>query len=144
MPLGSTIVPAGHAFYFKLVTSSQTYTYEKDTNGFTDELFDITSPTDYTLAHYTLGSTLTVSWNLPTTFPIANIQLFAQAYDGAEGVGTTNHCSTFSSPVFLTPTTTSGTIAIPNCGFATTDHVDIKVAITGMNGEDSMAIAVLK
>jgi hypothetical protein len=91
----TTLVPAGTLFTYTVTpVSGSVETHKRYSNTFTQELISIASPTDSTFADYLAGSSQTVTWTLPTTFPVANVQLFAQAYTGAEGLSTTEHCST--------------------------------------------------
>jgi len=145
----TTLVPAGSLFTFTVTPASGSVdSYMVYSNAFTQELISIVSPIDSAFADYAnlLGTSQTVTWTLPTTFPVANVQLFAQAYTGDEGLSTTEHCSTFTAPVFSPATATTGTITLPGatCDGKAVTHLDLKVEVTGLNGEDTLAVLYIQ
>ncbi|MEX0899699.1 MAG: Calx-beta domain-containing protein [Gammaproteobacteria bacterium] len=106
------------------------------TGATTNEVALITSPTAHTLATANLGGELDVTWELPTTFALANIDFGAVAFtdDGAGGVG---EFTCFADPEFQPGvTSTSGTLIIPaTCNGEPVLHVNVGVSFNGVNGE---------
>jgi hypothetical protein len=139
--LGSNIIPPGTLFTIALTPASgPVVDYTWTNNAFTTESISITSPTSGSLADYTLGQPQSVSWTLPTTFPVAGVYLHAETYTTStlnegpstyqcEIVGQTNAPTGAGAP-------TSGTITVPStCNNQPVVFVELEVMVEGINGE---------
>jgi hypothetical protein len=141
------LIPAGTQFTYTVTpVSGPVQTYKLSSNAFTQELIKIKNTTlpassPSSISSYTLGGPQTVTWSLPTTFPVASIMLVAQGYTGNEGDASTQECSTYTSPLLLPATTTSATITLPaaTCNGSAVTQLVLRVEAKGMNGEDTMA-----
>jgi len=139
--------PAGTVYTFSVTPAdgSGVRTYTDSVQANTTETISITSlatsdgtasVNDHTLASVK-GKTVTVQWTLPTTFPVADVELKVFVFAG------TNGCDLYSDGL-LSPTSTSGTITIPTqCGGEDVVALplngpmpaSINVDITGTHGE---------
>jgi hypothetical protein len=137
--LVSNLVPAGTLFTLAVTPASgPVVNYALFSNVFTTESISITSPTSGKLSSYTLGQPLTMTWTLPTTFPIAQVKIDAEALNGPPSSTSTLTC--FGNGPQLGNNATSGTVTIPaTCsGLPVTNGVLI-VNVTGVNGESAYA-----
>lgn len=138
--LGSSIIPAGTPFTLALTTAAgPVVDYTWTSNAATTETISITSPTSASLADYTLGQPQTVTWQLPTTFPIADVYLQAETYTTSP---TQKGPSTYQCEITGTPATvttgfpTSGTITVPStCNGDPVVFIELEVGVQGINGE---------
>ena len=141
--LGATIIPAGTLFTYAITPAlGSVVDYPWPSNVYTNEPTSITSPTSGVLSDYTLGEPLTVNWTLPTTFPIADANLNAEAYNGPRGNPSTEDCVILgqSNPPATGMFPTSGTITIPaTCGGLAVVSVSLHADIIGANGELTQA-----
>jgi hypothetical protein len=142
----STLIPAGTLFTYTVTPKSGSpETYNLYSSAFTQELISITSPINPHLAHYASkiqnGLPQTVTWSLPTTFPVASVELVAQGYTGNEGDSSTQECDTKTSPLLLPPTATSASITLPaaTCNGSSVTQLVLRVVVKGLNGEDTEA-----
>jgi hypothetical protein len=141
--------PAVGTVYTFTVTpvSGQVRTYSKVLPATTEEAIAITNLTSHNLADANLGSPLTVTWTLPTTFPIKEVSLLG--FVSAQGPTETVGCGVESTPDHLPPTATSATITFPT----TCDGLplvpgsppdqpfpaQLNVIVTGTHGEETRA-----
>ena len=138
-PLGQ-ILAAGTPFAVELQTIDGSQNYDFKSNAFTNEAIHITSPTDSTLSDK-IGVPLTVSWTLPTTFPIGNVQLSALTFTGDQNSPSTLQCEV-NGPILGTAAT-SAVITIPTtCGSNNlpVQKVNINLGVDGVNGERDQVI----
>ena len=113
--------------------------YTLPLNAFTTELIRITSPTGLTLASAKPGTTVNVSWTLPTTYAVERIKLAAHTFTGPLNLSSTLRCIT--DEAVLANTATSGTLAIPaTCAGLPVLAVNINLSTNGRNGERSIVI----
>jgi hypothetical protein len=135
-----TLVPAGTNFTLTLTRADASQvSYVVPSNAFTTELISITSPTGHALSDASLGQPLSVSWTLPTTFAIRNIQLMAIGFNGPSNDPSTEQCFT-EGPV-LSPTATTAQIIIPaTCAGENVVSVNINLSVNGVNGERNQVI----
>ncbi len=139
-PLSSPLPAAGTPFTLTLTKASGgTLSYVIPLNAFTTELIQITNLTDVTVAGGArLGSALTVTWTLPTTYAVQRVKL------GAVLVTPLRHQCFIDAVGVIGPTTTTGTINMPLAcpGFPGESivQVNINVSTDGVNGERSQAI----
>jgi len=130
--------PAGTVYTFSVTPAdgSGVRTYTDSVQANTTETISITNLSDHSLASVK-GKTVTVQWTLPTTFPVAEVDLRAFVTAG------TNGCDVESDGP-SSPTSTSGTITIPTqCGGVDVvafplngpTPASIMVVITGTHGE---------
>ena len=147
-PLGTNLVPAGTAFTFAVTPASgPAVNYTVPSNVFTTESISITSPTSGVLSNYTLGQPVEVTWTLPTTFAIADVEFESQNYTGPQGQPSTWVC--FASGTNNSPVTgaypTSGTVTIlTTCNGQPVLQVDLAVTVTGVKGESAMATVFIQ
>jgi Big-like domain-containing protein len=136
----SELVPAGTPFTFVLTPpSGPPVTYTLKTNAFTTEAISITNPTGSTLADANLGQSLDVTWTLPSTYPIAHVQLTALTFTGDSNDPQTLQCEV-DGPI-LTTSATSGTISIPpTCSGQPVASVNLNLSVDGVNGERNQVI----
>ena len=132
--------PVGTAFTFTVTPSSgPPVNYTAYSNAYTTERISITSPTGSTLADANLGQPLHVSWTLPTTFTVVQLDLVAQAFGGDPGNSATPVCQV-SVPALAT-TDTSTDITIPTtCSNQPVTYAGLGITATGPNKENSFAI----
>ncbi len=141
--LGSATIPAGTVFTYALTpVSGPVVDYTWINNASTTESIAITSPTSGSLSSYTLDQPMTVTWTLPTTFPIAGAGLGAEVYTSWPVNSSTVQCeiagSTTPPPGAGFPT--SGTITIPSmCNGSPVVFMEIEVGVEGINGEIEQA-----
>lgn len=112
-------------------------------NSVTTEPVPLITPTGTTLADAHLGGTLDVSWNLPTTYAVRQIDLSALVFTGSQGGQPASQCE---SPHGVTgPSATSGAISVPaTCNGKPVASVNVNLSITGVNGERSQTVYVFK
>lgn len=137
--LGSNLVPAGTLFTLAVTPASgPVVNYALFSNVFTTESISITSPTSGALSSYTLGQPLTMTWTLPTTFPIAQVKINAEALNGPPSSTSTLTC--FSNGPQLGNNASSGAVTIPaTCGGLPVTNGVLTVNVTGVNGESAYA-----
>jgi len=112
-------------------------------NAFTTEAAPITSPTGSSLADAHLGGSLGVSWSLPTTYAVRQIQLLALVYTGHQNDPSTFQC--YSQEAIVGVTATLGTLDIPaTCNGLPVVSVNVNLSVRGVNGERSLAIYTLR
>lgn len=138
-PLG-TLIAAGTPFTVNLARSSGSpVTYEIQTNAFTTEPISITNLTGSTLADAQLGQPLQVSWTLPQTYAIANVQLIALVFTGSSADPASLQCEA-NGPI-LSAAATSATITIPDmCNGQPVMAVNLNLSVNGINGERNQVI----
>ncbi len=131
--LQSNQLPAvGTAFTINLATASGPVSYTLASNAWTTEAISITSPSGGSMTSIPFGTPLSVDWTLPQTFPIAEVQLSAESFTGANNTGT--QCE-IDGPILGT-TATTGSITIPStCGGQPVVDVNLNLAVKGVNGE---------
>jgi hypothetical protein len=133
---------AGTQFTFNLTSTSGNKQYTLPSTAFTTEVISISNaPTSGPLT-LIVGQTVTYKWSLPTTYAIAQVNLFAYILNGAPTNPATTSCS-ISSSSSLTMTSTSGTITIPAnmspCGVSgSIAEVQVFLEVTGANGENNI------
>ncbi|HUY94091.1 MAG TPA: Ig-like domain-containing protein [Terracidiphilus sp.] len=141
LDLGSTIIPPGTVFTYALTpVSGPVIDYTWTSNAATTESISILSPNSASLSDYTLGQPQTVTWSLPTTFPIAGAMLRAETYTI---LPLNMNSSTFQCEIDGRTTAsagagfpTSGTITIPStCKGQPVVFVEIEVTVIGIHGE---------
>ncbi len=93
---GSSLPPAG-SLYRVIMTSTaggatSALSNSVPVNSFTTEPVPLTTPTGSTLADAHLGGTLDVSWKLPTTYAVRQIELSALAFTGSQGGQGASQC----------------------------------------------------
>lgn len=144
---GSSLPPAG-SLYQVIMTSTAGGATSALANGvpvnsFTTEPVPLTTPTGSTLADAHLGGSLNVSWNLPTTYAVRQIELSALVFTGSQGGQPASQCE---SPHSVTgPSATSGTISVPaTCNGKPVASVNVNLTITGVDGERSQTVYVMK
>jgi hypothetical protein len=143
-PLDPTKVPAGTPFTITLTPATGSpASYTLVLNSWTTDPVVLTAPTSTALAGANLGGSLTVSWTLPTTYAIAEIQLSATGQETANANGsqcTFGQGRTPSWPV-VGNTSITATIKLPTtCPDGNPIvTVDIDVTTIGVNGEQSSA-----
>lgn len=141
----SAIPPAGTLYTVNYARASGgTLSVPVAINALTTEPAPITSPTGSTLADAHLGGQVGVSWQLPTTYAIARVNLGALYYTStSQSDPATYQCET-SHPVLGT-TAAAGTLSIPTtCNGLPVKSVSINLSITGYNGERSQTIYTLQ
>jgi hypothetical protein len=112
-------------------------------NAWTSDPTVITAPTNSTLGSMTFGTPMQVSWTLPTTYAIQNVQLGASIFDGDSSLPGTNSCFVDQAP--LAKTATSGTITIPaTCNGNPVVGINLNLSVNGVNGELSHSIFAIK
>ena len=135
-PLQPNQLPAaGAPFTVTLAkTAGGTTSYTLPINSWTTEAISITSPTGSTLTDAHLGSPLTVTWTLPTTFPIARIKLSALTFTGDQTLPTTIQCDA-EGPLLGIKAATA-TITIPSiCSGQPVVQANLNLSVEGVNGE---------
>lgn len=130
---------AGTPITVTLATANGPVSYTIPLNAWTNEAVSITNLTG-TLAASVIGTTQTVNWTLPKTFPIARVKLNVQAFTGDQTQPGTTECQV-DGPV-LGITATTGQIAIPTTcpGGLPVVQVNINLNVTGVNGERETVI----
>jgi len=132
-------VPAGTPMTITMTPVSGTPKgYVVKTNATTTEAISISNPTGSTMADANLGNPLTVDWNLPVTFAIAEVRLEGFV-DTDPGQSDDQQCKA-DSPV-LSITATEGQITFPTtCGGLTPLGASINLEVIGVNGERELVI----
>jgi len=143
----SELPSAGTPFTFNLTTtSSGSPQYTVTSNNFTTEAISFKGLPNVGSLTSVVGKTLSYNWLLPTTFAIAQVDLFAYIYDGPATSSTTHSCSVDAGN--LLATATSATIAIPAdmsvCGLSGTaiQQVNVFLDVSGIDGEDALVALV--
>jgi hypothetical protein len=137
--LGNNIIPAGTVFTLALTPASgPVVDYTWISNASTSESISITSPTSGSLADYTLGQPITVTWTLPTTFPIAYTYLGAETYTSWPQTSSTYQCEIGGTTIVPAGAgfPTSGTITVPStCNGDPVVFMELEASVGGINGE---------
>ena len=129
----TSLVPAGTPFTFNATTTGGPVQYVVNSNANTTEAVQFTGVTSSSLSAVTLGANNTFNWTLPKTFPIANMELKSDAFNGNPQSPSTTDCRLTTQITSLTAT--SGTIGIPASCSGTITNLQIILTITGVNGE---------
>ena len=138
----SQVPPAGTSFAVSASGSNGQASATQVLNGFTTDPITITNPTGSTLASANLGSSLTVTWNLPTTYAIAYINLDALSFTGLQSNPATFQCDTSA---IVSSSATSATLTIPAmCNGQPVLEVNLNLSANGVNGERSLSIYMLQ
>lgn len=129
----NTAPAIGSLYTFTITKSdSSSITYKAALKGTTTETFNITTPTGYTLTDAKLGSQLSASWTLPTTFNITGVFLGGWVW------GSGGSCSGIKGTV--SSSNTSGIITLPvTCNGQSVTGAGISIHISGNNGVRSIA-----
>ncbi|MEW6683990.1 MAG: hypothetical protein AB1451_13915 [Nitrospirota bacterium] len=131
--------PAGTEYTIEVTFSdSTTQSYTRVLEASTTEAFDVQAGVETTVGHSasaTLGSPVTLAWNLPVTFPIEEVSMY-----GFVKSVTGDGCD-IEGPL-LSPTATSGTITLPttcngNAVEVNPSYPSINVVVSGTNGEET-------
>lgn len=141
----SGVLPAAGTVYTVTLNPLQgtPVSYAIPLNAFTTEAAPITSPTGSSLADAHLGGSLGVSWSLPTTYAVRQIQLLALVYTGHQNDPSTFQC--YSPEAIVGVTATSGTLNIPaTCNGLPVVSVNVNLSVRGVNGERSLTIYMLR
>jgi hypothetical protein len=131
----------------KLTTASGTVNYQEILNTSTTDAVVVTSPIITKLADAHPGSPLTVTWRLPTTFPITSVKLSAIGFTGSSSDAATLSCNSdvTGTNAVLAVTSTSGAVTIPaTCGGKTVTEANLNLSVDGVNGERAIVIYTLK
>ena len=133
-PVGA-LQPAGTVISFAVTpTSGPVGNYDVTIGAFTSEAISLPSPNGGSLSDLNLGGPVGVTWTLPTTFAVAHIQLSALTTN-ADGNVT---CDAVEQGLGAGVTNATITIAA-TCNGKPVTQVEINLAITGVNGEDTEA-----
>jgi hypothetical protein len=144
---GSSLPPAGSLCSVILTSSAGIATTAVSDgvplNSVTTEPVPLITPTGSTLADAHLGGTLDVSWKLPTTYAVRQIELSALAFTASQGGQGASQCE---SPHSVTgPSATSAAISVPaTCNGKPVASVNVNLSITGVNGERSQTVYTMK
>ena len=137
-----TQLPAAGTVFTITYAGSTPVSQQTSLNAFTTELIRITSPTSFAVADAKLGSTLTVAWTLPTTYPIARINLSGLVFTGNQSDPATFQCNVDGNITSLTAT--SGTLSLPTtCNGKAVTQVNLNLSTDGSNGDRSIVIYML-
>ncbi|MHB8482199.1 MAG: hypothetical protein ACYDBV_05605 [Nitrospiria bacterium] len=135
----SQFPPAGSLYTFSVAFSDlTTANYTRKLGGSTPEAMSLQSGVEATVGHSasaTLGKSVTLSWNLPVTFPIASVEMYAHVTD-TNG----NGCDTKGPN--LAANATTGTMILPaTCNSLSVQigpsYPSISVVVTGTSGEST-------
>jgi hypothetical protein len=145
--LAGTPPPAGTLYTFGLTSAGTGSTVQQgySLNSVTTDSGDLTQINGVSRATFTgsntaanvAGTTLTLSYTPPTTYPVlySNLAAFCQNANEASSGGGSDISGTLS---VIPPGTNSGTIQIPaQCDGAATATVAVSVNFIGVNGERS-------
>ena len=129
---------AGTQFTFNLTSTSGAKQYTLPSNSFTTEVVSFSGVPASGPLSSVVGHTVSYTWTLPTTYSIANVNLFADVANGPTNNPASNTCSINSGS--LAATATSGSITFPasmsGCGgTGAITNVSVFLEITGANGE---------
>lgn len=130
--------PAGTVYTFTVTfADSTTATYTRTLGGSTSESFSLQSGVEASIGHSvssSLGTAVTLSWDLPVTFAIENVEIrgFVNSADGTIG------CNV-DGPTLATDATT-GTITLPTtCGGFDVQvgpgYPSISIVVEGTDGQ---------
>ncbi len=146
--LNPTSLPVGTPFTVTLAPAAGgTVSYTLPLNSWTTDPVVLTSPTSTALAAANLGGSLSVSWTLPTTYPVAQVKLGADGQETTGGTGA--HCSFGqSTPNWPTlgSTSTTATISLPTTCPDGNPIVTVGINVTtiGVDGEQSSALILMQ
>jgi hypothetical protein len=143
----ASLPSAGIIYTVKLTTASGTVNYQEILNTSTTDAVVVTSPIITKLADAHPGSPLTVTWRLPTTFPITSVKLSAIGFTGSSSDAATLSCNSdvTGTNAVLAVTSTSGAVTIPaTCGGKTVTEANLNLSVDGVNGERAIVIYTLK
>jgi hypothetical protein len=132
--------PAGTLFTFTVTpqTGPQEIFVDR-VRATTTEAISVTSPTGHALADARLGQPLTLTFTLPTTFPIAEVELNASV--SAAGVSCEvdgpDLAVTATTGTITLPTTCAGNPVVP-LGLVGCCSAGVNVRIFGVNGEETV------
>jgi len=130
---------AGTPFTVALATAGGPVAYTLPLNAWTSERIAFTNLSGFSLSTARLGSPLTVSWTLPKTFPIANMDFTVMTFTGPQSSPDTMSC--FESGPRLAANATSTTVTIPaTCAGRPVVQLNLNLGVNGANGERSHAI----
>lgn len=130
---------AGSSYTFKVTFSNNsTATYTRILGASTSEAMTLQSGVEATVGHSisaSLGQPITLSWNLPVSFPIASVEMYAHESDTSG-----NGCD-ISGPQ-LAANATTGTMTLPstcnNLSVAgSPNNPSISIVVTGTSGEST-------
>lgn len=136
----SEFPPAGSSYAIQVTFGDgSTATYTKVLGASTPEAMTLQAGVESTVGHSataTLGQPVTLSWNLPVTFPIASVEMYAHVTDST-GTGS---CDTNGPD--LTASSTTGTMTLPaTCNGlgvqVNPGYPSISVVVTGTSGEST-------
>lgn len=132
--------PAGTEYTLTVTFADTTQeVYNRVLGASTSESFDVQAGVEATVGHdagATLGNPVTLSWNLPVSFPIEEVFMYGFVKGSDTGIG----CDV-EGPLLAT-TATTGTITLPTSCEGETVEVDpsypsINVVVRGKNGEET-------
>ena len=132
LPYPQHVIAAGTPFTFTITpVSGPPVQYTANTQADTTETISITSPSATGLANAHLGSPLFVSWTLPQTFAITNIDVAGVTFNGPENSPTTLECDVNVNPA---TNATSASITLPaTCGGLPVVNAWVRVGVGGLN-----------
>lgn len=124
---------AGNVYTVSLPTATSSVSSTVTSNAVTTEAISIGGLT-IGLSNAKLGTPLTFSWTLPTTFTVIGVALEGNSTNGA------NRCGIINGSVLLPATATSGTVTLPaTCGGVAATGAWVAVDIYGAHGERILA-----
>lgn len=137
----ANFAPAGSVYTFMVNFADSTIaTYTRILGASTSETFSLQPGVETAIGHSfnaIKGTPVTLSWNLPTSFPIASVEMRGWVKNSVSGMG----CD-INGPN-LAATATTGTITLPGTcnGGAVTGNVSgfpsINIVVRGVNGEQT-------
>jgi hypothetical protein len=145
LPSSSLANVVGDQIGFALNAAAQVPALIRTIPGYTTETINFTNLSGHALSAVQLGQAMTLTWTLPVTFPIANVEVYGMAYasNGSSYVSCafkpTTPLAITSTSVTLTPPTTCNGSPIASIPQPGPSAIQINVSVTGTHGEVASA-----
>lgn len=111
--------------------------------AWTSDPVTITAPTNSALASIVFNAQTPVSWTLPSTYAIQNVQLSVIVFTGPSDTPATKQC--FGTEASLAKNATSGSVVIAStCAGLPVVQANLNLGVNGVNGERSQSIFAIK
>ena len=136
--MGATVSPAGTPFTITLTKKNgATFSYTARSRAVTNEWIEFTNFAQSNSLANVIGRAITMSWTLPTTFPVASIHFKGNTFTGPQNDPASLQCE-FDGVIDAGGTT--GSITIPEtCGGKAVTNARVATEVQGVNGENTDA-----